>query len=289
MSTFLQEIIMRPTKLGTPSSKSSNLDALQNFRYTPLAAIANLVVAPAVSDEEIARRQAEQKQAKADKAKVKAEAKAAQEARAKALPPQPRLAILPDEATLAMLERQRRARLERAEHVAKMAPIPAEVLEKGLEADKAEEAKRREEEVVKAKLLKEGYRMDVHKSALSVLFNNSLVMEAKVLAIEELGFSYSHDHTNGRDAFYFHEKSGDEVRVTGGALGETNTKRAHKPCGVELLTPEKIAERQAANAKLREEGRMKRLAKKASGVKTPRPDKKAKKEGDDKKSKKGGK
>lgn len=273
---------------------STNLEALQNFHYTPLAAIAGMVAAPVLSEDEIkekvAKRDAEAAERKAKKAAAKAEAKArAEAARAKALPPQPRLAVLPDESTVEMLERQRRAKAERAEHAARTAPIPAEILKKGLEADKAEDARRREEEATQTKLLAEGYKADVHASAMSVLFNKEMNLEAKVIAIEELGFTYSHDHANGRDAFYRHHKSEVEVRVNGGAIGETGRNGYHKPRGVELLTPEKIAERQAANAKLREEGRLKRKARK-SEVKTPKADKKSKKDAKDgdKKAKRGG-
>lgn len=267
---------------------SSNLEALQNFRYTPLAKIAGLVAAPAVSDEEIARRRAEDAERKAAKAKAKADAKAAKAARTQPLPPQPRMVIPPTKEALELIERQRRAKVEQQIAAKAAAPIPADVLQRGLEADLAEEAKRREEEAAEAKLLAEGYKADVRASALSVLFNNNMNMEAKVLSIEELGFAFSHDHANGRDAFYRHHKSEVEVRVNGGAIGQaTRTNGHHKPRGVELLTPEKIAERQAANAKLREEGRAKRKAKKTV-VKTPKADKKAKKD-DDKKSKRGGK
>lgn len=266
------------------AAPSSNLEALQSFKYTPLAAIATMVVAPAVSDEEIARRRAEDAERKAAKRKAKAESKAAKAARAMPLPPQPKMVIPPSAETVEMIERQRRVKTERAEHAAKAAPIPEEILRKGLEADLAEEAKRQGEEAAKAKLLVEGYKADVYASALWVLNNPQMVMEAKILAIEELGFVYTADHKNGRDAFYCHEKSGVEVRVNGGAIGSDNS-RGHKPRGVELLTPEKIAERQAANKKLREEGRAKRKAKKTA-VKVPKSEKK--KKGDDKKAKRGG-
>lgn len=273
------------------TAPSSNLKALQNFRYTPLAKIAGLVAAPAVSDEEIARRRAEDAERKAAKAKAKADAKAAKAARAKPLPPQPRMVIPPQPETVEMIERQRRAKAERAEHAAKTAPIPEEILRKGLEADLAEEAKRREEEAAEAKLFAEGYKRDVHASAMSIIFNNEMPLEGKVISLEELGFMYSHDHNNGRDAFYRHSKSEVEVRINGGAIGQgTRVNGYHKPRGVELLTPEKIAERQAANAKLREEGRMKRKSR-GTVVKTPKADKKAKgkKGDDDKKAKRGGK
>lgn len=272
------------------TAPSANLKDLANFKYTPLAKIAGLVAAPTVSDEEIARRRAEDEERRAARAKARADAKAAKAARAMPLPPQPRMVIAPNPETVEMIERQRRAKAERAEHAARTAPIPEEVLRKGLEADLAEEAKRRDEEAAEAKLLEEGYKRDVHASAMSIIFNNEMPLEGKVISLEELGFRYSHDHNNGRDAFYRHDKSGVEIRVNGGAIGQgTRVNGYHKPRGVELLTPEKIAERQALNAKLREEGRMKRKSR-GTVVKTPKADKKSKgKKDDDKKAKRGGK
>jgi hypothetical protein len=287
---------MNTVTVSQIKAPSSNLKALQEFHYAPLAAIAGMVAAPVLSEDEIkekiAKRDAEAADRKAKKAAAKAEAKAkAEAARAKALPPQPRLAVLPNEATVEMLERQRRARAERAEHAARTAPIPAEVLKKGLEADLAEEAKRREEAAAEAKRREEGYKADVHASAMSILFNKNLNLEGKVIAVEEMGFTYSGNHKNGRDGFYFHKESGVEIRVNGGALGESGSERAHKPRGIELLTsdPAKLAERQAANAKLREEGKAKRKASRTV-VKTPKADKKSKKDGKDgdKKAKHGG-
>jgi hypothetical protein len=265
---------------------SSNLETLKSFRYTPLAAIANLIVAPAaVSDEEIARRRAEAEQRKADRAQRKAEAKTAKEARTKALPPQVRMVILPDAATIEMLKRQQRTKAERRVEQFAAKPISEKILKKGLETDLAEEARRRNEEAALAKVFAIGYIADVRASALSILFNYNMNMEAKVFTIEELGFQYSHDHENRRDAFYFHAKSEVEIRVNGGAVGSSCTNSNHKPCGVELLTPAKRAEREAANAKLREDGRLKRMANKTV-AKTPRVDKK--KKDDDKRSKRGG-
>lgn len=277
------------------SARSSNQVALHNFRYTPLAGIATLVVPAVASEEEIARRRAEEDARKAAKAGAKAAVKAAKAARVQPLP-QVRMVTPATPETLEALERQRKAKALRSEehmrYVARTAPIPEEVLKNGLEADKAEEAARalsatneaerfqeilkkgleadRAEEAARAeaaanevRLRKEGFKLDVHKSAMSVLFNPAMNLEGMILAIEELGFVYFHDHNNSRDAFYYHHKSGAEVRVNGGAIGASSTKREHKPRGVELLTarsagttelsPEVVAKQAEARANRRRE------------------------------------
>lgn len=272
--------------------KPSNQAELANFRHAPFAKLTLVTV----SEEQAALNLAAEAERKAkNKAVRKAEEAAAKQRQiADRLTQNVSLVgcitALPDEAGLKAVHSFKLRNTVTPRPTAVV--IPAEVLARGLEEDRrAEEARRaeeraqNEESAVHKERLRLGYIQDVTATALSYLRRDDINLEAKVLLLEEMGCQYSANMKNGRDAVYFHQKSGAEILVRGGALAESQVARPKKARGVEALSPEDILKRQEANTALREEGKRKRMAAKAPKVKTPKSDKNKK---DDKKSKKGG-
>lgn len=135
-------------------------------------------------------------------------------------------------------------------------PISAEVLAAGLEADRAAEAKRAFDEVARVALLAEGYKADIRRSANAINYSDKLSLEGKIAALLEMGFEHVANGKSGRDAEYFHAKSGVKFFLKGAAVGTQEVVRPHKARGCELLPPMTAADHEAS--------RLRKIAAKAS-------------------------
>ncbi len=137
-------------------------------------------------------------------------------------------------------------------------PISAEVLVAGLEADRAAEAKRASDEVARVALLAEGYKADIRRSANAINYSDKLSLQEKVTALLEIGFVHMSVAVgkSGRDAEYFHAKSGVKFFLKGAGLGTQEVVRPHKARGCELLPPMTAADHEAR--------RLKKIAEKAA-------------------------
>ena len=241
--------------------KSSNQEQLANFRHAPFAQTQLTLVT--VSEGQAALSLAAEAERKAQN---KAERKA-QAAEAKQRQAAERLAqnvslvgcitALPNEEGLKAVHS---FQLRKSGTVRPTATeIPAEVLAHGLAEDRLaeeercdKEAAQSEEALARKERLRLGYIQDVVKTAIDHLRREDINLEAKVLILEEMGCQYSWNTKNGRDAVYFHQKSGAEILVRGGAIDDSS----HQG---EAKSPTSSVDRAKREAK-RENNRAERLA-----------------------------
>ncbi len=246
--------------------RSSNQVELANFRHAPFA---KLTAVATISEEVAAQRQAAYEARRKDAERVEAELRR-QEAHVKAKQEQAPRVTPPTPESLKLVQ----SFIIRKSGKPPIKETPKDVLEQGLKLDReavekhrAKEREQTEAEVAYKELLRLGYIEDVVATALGHLRRDDINLEAKVLLLEGMGCEYSTNAKNGRDSVYFHQKSGAEIFVRSGAVVENVQSRPKKARGVELLTKEQIAEREAANAVLRARGRADR---KKVVVKTPK-------------------
>lgn len=264
---------------------SSNQKELANYRHAPFA---KLTAVATISEEEAAQKQAafeaSRKEAKERKHAERVDAeRRRQEARAKAQAPR---VTPPTPEGLRLVQ----SFIIRKSAKPPVKEIPKDVLARGLELDReavekhrTKEREQTEAEAAHKELLRLGYIHDVVATALGHLRREDINLEARVLLLEGMGCEYSANAKNGRDAVYFHQKSGAEIIVRNGAVVENDQSRPRKARGVETLSRDELKKRQEANAKLRADCKAQRMASKAPKQKAAKEDKKNK----DKKSKKG--
>lgn len=242
-------------------NSSSNQQELANFRHAPFAQ-ANLSLVTVSEEQAAANLAAHAERKAANKAKRAAEKAATLKLQADERLTQNVSLVgcitqLPDEQGLKLVNsfKVRKGSTPRPIAIA----IPADVLTRGLEEDRLREEERRneeraqtEEEVAHKERLRVGYIQDVVSTALGHLRREDINLEAKVILLEEMGCEYFCNAKNGRDAVYFHQKSGAEILVRGGAIDDSS--RAG-----EAKSPTSSVDRAKREAK-RENNRAQRLA-----------------------------
>jgi len=219
-------------QLGRPST---NQTALENFRHNPFAAAADVLKARVVDQEKAASNlsDAEERRRQREEAKMHMRNEA-EERRKEALnniEPAPRVTP-PTPEGLRLVN----SFIVRKNSKPRITEFPKDVLERGLKLDREAEEQRCAAERAQAEAnadykerLRVGYIMDVQSTALSHLRREDINLEAKVLLLEEMGCPYSANAKNGRDAVYFHEKSGAEILVRGGAIDDSSRNEAKNP------------------------------------------------------------